>query len=349
MPPSKRTEYAWRGWQSTRPHPQGQGQLPGVDPHPDFQELGGAERLNPKQKAAGEKVTGLSQGGITRRMGQHLDDAFANAEREHLRSGGTPYAQGGPPVHMQGQQWYDSSATGSHAHGVAQIAKEHDMPYHTVAGIKANTAQNINPTQENRVTRQILEQDKRGVEPKDMTGSTYRDVVVRAGAHTQNPAADPLETKARNARSHSEEESDIPFALGHGYKKPGYYQSYVHPHDERTRPAIDRHMFRAGTNMSEEDIKKQQMGSGKGTLNTDVGLAGGSASPAHRLVDQGVRNAAKARGLGPVEAQTGIWHVVNPQQEEHPSRPVDEAAQMGKHRNKAVGQGNVSPTQFNLF
>lgn len=315
--PGKRWEYYHRGWLSTRPHPQGQQQLPGIDPHPEFQELGGAERLTPRQKAAGEKVAGVSQGGITRRLGEHLDTAFATAEDRHLRSGGTPYAQGGPPTAMEGQQWYDSSVAGSHAHGVAQMAKEFNQPYHMVAGIKANTAQNINPEQENRVTRQILEQDKAGVEPRHMVGSTYGDVVVRAGAHTQNPEADPLTTKARNARSVREDPDEIPFALGHGYKKPGYYQSYPYPHDERTRPAVDRHMFRAGTNMSEEDIKRQQMGSGKGTKNTDIGVAGGSASPAHRLVDQGIRNAAKTRGLGPVEAQTGIWHVVNPQDQPH--------------------------------
>ena len=351
----KRQEYAWRGYGSNTPHPQGQGQFPGVDPHPEFQDLGnGSEHLTSRQFDAGENTLGVNQEEVSRRMGAHLDNAFAAAaerrhheniagEEAHRRSGAAGEFQPDTSlIHAEGQDWYDSSVPGSHAHGVAQIAKKHDQPYHTVAAIKANTAQNIAPFQENKVTEQILDQTKAGVPPREMEGSTYGDVIKRAAMHAQPGDVSPFERKSRHPRSvmESEDPSSIPYAMGHGYKKPGYYQSYVNPHDARTRPAMDRHMFRAGSNMTNEQIAKTQMSTSPPTKNTKTGLAGAAPAPAHRILDTGMTNAAKARGLNPVESQTTIWHQVN----RNTNRGDGEGAGGGKSNSDVV-----NPGQFRLF
>ena len=349
----KRQEYAWRGWGSNRPHPQGQGQLAGIDPHPEFQDLGnGSEHLTSRQFDKGEETLGVNQDEVARRMGAHLDNAFHAAterrhqenvagEEAHRRSGAAgEFQPDNSLIHAEGQDWYDSASPGSHAHGVAQIAKKHDVPYHTVAAIKANTAQNIAPFQENKVTEQILDQTKAGVPPREMEGSTYGDVVKRAAMHAQPPDdVSPFERKSRYPRSieETEDSSSIPYAMGHGYKKPGYYQSYVNPHDERTRPAMDRHMFRAGSNMTNDQIAKTQMSTSPPTKNTVTGLAGAAPAPAHRVLDTGMTKAATERGLAPPEAQTTIWHQVN--------RNTDRGMEGGGKDTPDL----VNPGQFKLF
>lgn len=321
MPPSKRTEYAWRGYGSIRPHPQGQMQLEGVDPHPDFRELGGHELLTPKQREIGERALGANVDQVEQRMGAHLDAAFAKAGERHTGEG---------LVHAEGQDWYDSRS-GEEAQSIAALAQKHGVPYHHAAAVKATTARNISPKQENVVADQVLTQAAEGRSPTEMKGATYDKVVRSAGMHTVDPGMEPLKVPSRNRRSVREDASKITPAMGHSYKIPGYYQSYVHPHDERTRPAIDRHMLRvANPELSHEEVAGiQRKGGSKPTSNTNLGLAGGSPAPAHRVASEGLRRAAAARGLTPAEAQTSIWHVVNPQGKDNPAP--------------------VNPNQFKLF
>jgi hypothetical protein len=317
MPPSKRTEYAWRGYGSTRPHPQGQMQFPGTAAEPDFRELGGHELLTPKQHEIGERALGASVQQVEDRMGAHLDAAFAKAGERHTGSG---------PVHAEGQDWYDSRS-GPEAKSIAAMANKHGVAYHHAAAVKATTARNISPKQENVVADQVLTQAAQGREPSDMKGSTYDKVVRSAGMHTIDPGMEPLKVPSRFPRSVREASAPggITPAMGHSYKIPGYYQSYVYPHDERTRPAIDRHMLRAANPaLSNDEVAGlQRKGGAKPTLNTNLGMAGGSPAPAHRVADEGLRRAASARGLTPAEAQTSIWHQVNPQGKDTPA-PVNE-------------------------
>lgn len=351
MPPSKRTEYAWRGYGSIRPHPQGQMQFEGVDPHPDFKELGGHELLTPKQRAIGEKALGATVDQVADRMGAHLDRAFAQAPQQSAqsseplgtktpslsevranRAAGAAPRTSVPPLpdrqsgltHASGQDWYDPRSSTSEAGEVARIAKQHDVPYHHAAAVKATTARNISPKQENVVTHQVLHQAAQGKMPEEMKGATYDKVVRSAGMHTVEPDAEPLKTPSRYARSHREDPATISPAMGNSYKIPRYYQSYVYPHDERTGPAVDRHMFRAANpDLTNDEVSElQRKGGSKPTKNTFTGLAGASPAPAHRVVHEGIQQAAQARGLTNPEAQTSIWHMVNPQGKDHPA-PVN--------------------------
>ena len=321
MPPSKRTEYAWRGYGSNRPHPQGQTQFAGLE-SPQFHELGGHEMLTDKQRDAGEKALGSSVDEVTERMGAHLDRAFGKAAEHHTGEG---------PIHAEGQDGYDPRSPDSEAGEVARIAKQHGVSYQHAAAVKATTARNISPKQENVVTHQVLSQAAQGVDPSDMKGATYDKVVRSAGMHTLDPGMEPLKVPSRHARSVREDPSTISPAMGNSYKIPAYYQSYVHPHDERTRPAVDRHMFRvANPDLTNDEVSElQRKGGSKPTKNTFTGLAGASPAPAHRVVHEGIRRAAEARGLSPAEAQASIWHVVNPQGKDNPAP--------------------VNPNQFKLF
>ena len=311
---TKRTEYAWRGYGSIRPHPQGQTQFAGLE-SPQFHDLGGHDMLTDKQKATGEKALGASVDEVTERMGAHLDRAFGKAAEHHTGEG---------PIHAAGQDWYDPRSPNSEAGEVARIAQKHGVSYQHAAAVKATTARNISPKQENVVTNQVLHQASQGKMPEEMKGATYDKVVRSAGMHTVEPDAEPLKTPSRYARSHREDPKSISPAMGNSYKIPGYYQSYVHPHDERTRPAVDRHMFRAANpSLSNDEVSElQRKGGSKPTANTYTGLAGASPAPAHRVVHEGIRRAAEARGLSPAEAQTSIWHVVNPQGKDNPA-PVN--------------------------
>lgn len=318
---SIRADYQRLGYGSVRPHPEGQGEMfPETDTRPSFKELSGYEDLTAKQRKSGERALKTTVQRMTNQFGAHLDAAFGKAAQNH-----DPENTG--PIHAEGQDWY-SGGSNSERGVLGHLSRHHGVPFHTVVGIKADVAQNITPFQETRVTHQILEQHNKGVPPKDMRGSTYTGVIRRA-AERHLGGADPQESMSDSS-----------------FKKAGYAQSYLYPHEDQTRTTVDRWMFRAGApHLSDDEISGIQRSSAGATKSQ------GAVAPAHRLVHEAIRRAAESRGLSPAEAQTVIWHHVKGQSEDKWARHMLQKNQMNllgaqnsgaaPRRNLGVGGSSV--------
>lgn len=286
---------------------------------PPFRPLPGIEGLTEKQRKAGEKQLGTTLESAKARAHAFLDAAF---EREYKRREADNEDSTGR-VFGNGQNWY-AGGEGSERSEIQRLANEHQVPFHTVAAVKATVAQNISPHQENTVADQILSQTRAGVKPDNMKTSTYGEVSRRAAQHLVHSTEDPL-----RVTSHPEDmgHDPSPMAMA-GHKIPSYYQSYVYPHHPRTRPAIDRHMFRAlAPRISNDKVVQIQGNIGKSRgvdLPDDLRQAhveaGGIVGPAHRVLAHAVSLAAAERGLSPPEAQTLIWHEKKAQDDERMQR-----------------------------
>lgn len=275
--------------------------------------------LTKRQRETAEQSRGVSVKASAKHYGRILDEAYASADpgpqshavtlsgdveipktvRPSAKATRERAARGVKP---EGYDWYSRELVKHH-----NLSQETGYPRSRISAARAAVAQNIAEPTELPSVRHVAKQLSRGVAPEDVKGFGY---------HTNARMAARMLEGTDTAK-------DLP-----GHKPPGFEQSFEHP-SEWGRPAMDRHMLRAGApHLSSDEISHVQRSGGKTKSQ-------GRVSPVHRILEEGLRTAASARGLTAQQAQPMVWFPA-----------VRASTQKATARREAKRQEHLTSSQF---
>jgi len=257
-----------------------------LDPH------GNHPGLTPRQRATAEATYGVSVKDAKKHYGRILDQAYADADpgpQSHAvtLAGEVEVPKASPPsaaatkerrargVHAEGEDWYEKERIKHH-----NLSQKLGIPRNRISAARAAVAQNISESKELPSVEHVANQLKRGVPAGQVKGFGY---------HTNaRKAAQILEGTATN--------KDLP-----GHKPPAFDQMFETHGEKWVRPPMDRHMLRAGApHLSNDEISGIQASLGRTKSQ-------GAVAPVHRILEEGLRQAAEARGMSAAEAQPVVW------------------------------------------
>jgi hypothetical protein len=282
------------------------------------------------EKKARISQTMESKFGVTMESAIHHHGALIDAgfDRGHDRA----VAAGAHPLtssRMEGQGFY-AGGEGSDRKQVADLARQHGVPFEVAAGVRAAVSPRIKLPGERRSAANVFEhvavQGKSpqenisgvGIQGNARSGAFILQQHLESGTHPLE-AMEPSYGKAGEGKGKPRmDKSGNPImkkALS-GPKVEGYMQGYTNPHHPDTRTAMDVHATegmtphlpgKPGKWTDPKDGKEKSIPQSHPDWRPNTEDLMKNVEGATEFFNHAAHTAAKIRGLDPTEGQAGAW------------------------------------------